>query len=130
MQQHGSKYFTCRSHHQPHPSDPVVRVKRSNSPFLNMIRLQIKLKGITKCSNNMKANILPADPPPSPPPPRPFVKIQLLQNMVMLHQNMVTLHIKINGIMKCSNMVLNHFARRPPPHTHTHTRPWGSKGQN
>ena len=54
--------------------------------------------GITQCSN-MVASILPADPP-SPDPRGQKVKILLFQNMVMLH-------IKLNGIAKCSIMVAN-----------------------
>ena len=39
------------------------------------------------------------------------VKIQLFQNMVMLHT-------KLNGIMKCSNMVANSLLSDPPPPPH------------
>ena len=47
--------------------------------------LHIKLKGITGAATcNMVANIMPADPPP-PPPGGQKVKIQLFQNMVLLH---------------------------------------------
>ena len=48
-----------------------------------MVMLHIKLNGITKC-NNMVANILPADPPFHDPVGQKD-KIQLFQNMVMLH---------------------------------------------
>ena len=49
----------------------------------------------------MVASILPADPP-SPDPRGQKVKILLFQNMVMLH-------IKLNGITKSSIMVENIF---------------------
>ena len=55
--------------------------------------LHIKLKGITGAATcNMVANIMPTDT--SPPPPDPGgqkVKIQLFQNMAILH-------IKLNAI--------------------------------
>ena len=43
-----------------------------------------------------------------PPPMTLGVKIQHLQNSVMLH-------IKLKGITKCSNMVANILAEDPPP---------------
>ena len=53
----GCNYFVVR-----HLLDPAVGVKRSKLDFfLNMVMLNIKLKGITKCSS-MVANIMPADP--------------------------------------------------------------------
>ena len=71
--QHGSKYF-AGSHP---PSDP--RVKRSNLTFAEHDHVSYQIKGNRECSN-MVANILPA----APLSPQK-VKIQLLQNMVMLH---------------------------------------------
>ena len=51
--------------------------------------------------------------PPSPPDHRgQKVKIQLFQ------KNMVMLHIKLNAITKCSNMVVNILPATPPPPTH------------
>ena len=51
-----------------------------------MVMLHIKLKGITGAATcNMVANIMPADPPPNPEGQK--VKIQLFQNMVILHIN-------------------------------------------
>ena len=88
MQQHGSKYFACRTPcHEDHRG---WGQKAKVIFFPNMITLHIKLKGITKC-NNMVANILPAEPHTlSPLTPQPWgwdqkVKIQLNQNMAMLH---------------------------------------------
>ena len=51
-----------------------------------MVMLHIKLKGITGAVTcNMVANIMPADPPPPRPDPGgQKVKIQLIQNMVIL----------------------------------------------
>ena len=48
--------------------------------------LHIKLNGITKYSKRV-ANILPADPAPLHMTLGSKVKIQLVQNMVMLHIN-------------------------------------------
>ena len=67
-----------------------------------------QIKENHKCSN-MVANILPADHP------HPWgwgqkVKIQLFQNMVMLH-------IKLKGIMKWQQHGSKYFARRHPPPT-------------
>ena len=54
---------------------------------------------------------------------------------------MVMLHIKLNGITKCSNMVANILSAAPPTHTHTHApdrvnrskfslfRAWSSPGR-
>ena len=54
--------------------------------FQNMVMMNIKLNGITKC-NNMVANILPADP--SNDLGGQKVKFQPFQNMVMLHINLM-----------------------------------------
>ena len=69
-----------------------------------------QIKENHECSN-MVANKLPADRP-TPPPLDPgdwenMSKIQHFQNMVMLH-------IKLNGITKCSNMVANILPADPP----------------
>ena len=63
-------------------------------------------------------NILPADPrlPHSPRGWGKKVKIQLFQNMVMLHT-------KLNGITKCSNMVANSLPSDTPPLPHD-SRGW------
>ena len=66
----------------------------------------------------MVANILPADPYPLTLGMGQKVKIQIIQNMVMLH-------IKLKGIMKCCNMVANILRADPPP-----TLGIGSVGQN
>ena len=69
-----------------------------NSTFSEHGHVAYQIKGNHDCSN-MAANILPADPHP-PPSPLPLgwgkkVKIQLFQNMVMLH-------IKLKGIMNAA----------------------------
>ena len=87
MQHHGSKYFARRT---PSP-DPGV-----------------KSKGITKCSN-MEAIIVPADPLPHDP--RGWgqkVKIQLFQNMVMLH-------IKLKGISNATTWLQTFGQQIIPP---------------
>ena len=53
-------------------------------------------------------------------PPTPTLG---MQSIGQLYQNMVMLHIKLNGIMKCSNMVANILSADP-------SRPWRSKVQN
>ena len=69
--------------------------------------LHIKLKGITGTATcNMVANIMPADPPTDPGGQK--VKIQLFQNIVILHN-------KIKGNHECSNMVANILPAAPPP---------------
>ena len=85
MQQHGSKYFARRP-----PSDQGVASKGQNSTFLEHGHVVYQIK-CHECSN-MVASILPADPPPNPcGGGDQKVKIHLFQNMVMLH-------IKLNGI--------------------------------
>ena len=79
------------------PADPTpltlgIGVKTSkgqNSTFSEYGNVAYQIKGNDTCSN-MVANILPADPP-LPADPGGGVKIQLFQNMVMLH-------IKLNGM--------------------------------
>ena len=66
----------------PPPPDP--RVKRSNLTFAEHDHVAYQIKGNRKCSN-MVANILPA----APLSPQK-VKIQLFQNMVMLHIKGIT----------------------------------------
>ena len=68
---HECKYFARRS---PNPTLGMRSISQ-NSTFQNMFMLHIRLNGITNY-NNMVANILPIDL---------WVKIQLFQNMVMLH---------------------------------------------
>ena len=63
----------------PPPPPPDPRVKRSNLTFAEHDHVAYQIKGNRKCSN-MVANILPAAPLSSQK-----VKIQLFQNMVMLH---------------------------------------------
>ena len=87
MQQHGSRY----SAHRP-PLTLAIGSKGPNTTFSEHGHIAYQIKWNPECSK-MVANILPADPPP----PRPWgwgqkVKIQLFQNMVMLH-------IKLKGVM-------------------------------
>ena len=77
--------------------------------------LPIRLREITKYSN-MVANFLLTYPHT---PLGQKVKIQLFQNMVMLHT-------KLDGFMKCSNMVENILPADPPSPLNLG---FGSKGQ-
>ena len=63
----------------PPPPLPDARVKRSNLTFAEHDHVAYQIKGNRGCSN-MVAKILPA----APLSPQK-VKIQLFQNMVMLH---------------------------------------------
>ena len=74
MQQHDCKYFTRR------PPTLGVQIQL----FLNMVMLQIKLKGIVKMQQHGSKYITRSPPPPPPPSADPEgcgqeVKIQLLQ---------------------------------------------------
>ena len=73
----------------PNPGDGVIS---QNSTFSEHGHVAYQLKGITKCSS-IVANFLPTDPPlPTTIGRRgQEVKIQLFQNMVILH-------IKLKGI--------------------------------
>ena len=73
----------------PNPGDGVIS---QNSTFSEHGHVAYQLKGITKCSS-IVAIFLPTDPPPPTTIGRrgQEVKIQLFQNMVMLH-------IKLKGI--------------------------------
>ena len=96
MQQYASKYFPP----DPSPSPgPAVGVKRSKLNFSEHVHVEYQTKENHECSNMV-----------SPPDPRgQKVKIQLFQNMARLH-------IKLNAITKCSNMVTNILpATLPPP---------------
>ena len=53
---------------------------------------------------------------PHPPPPGPLGIGSNGQN-ITFSEHMVMLHIKLQGITKCSNMVANIFTAEP--------RPWG-----
>ena len=163
MQQHGSKYFARRPPTHPTPW-PCGWGNRSKFFFFqNIVMLDIKRKGVAKCSN-MVANILPAEPAPPPRHKRKVSKglnLNLSEhghdanqikgnhkcsNMVAnilpvdppptlgmgligqnsIFQNMVMLHIKLNGITKCSNMVANILHADPPP-LPTTLGGWGKK---
>ena len=97
MQQHSSKYFTCRP---PSPLTLGMGPIGQNLTFSDHGHVDIKLNGIIKCSS-IVANILPADPYTPPPhhPPDP-VKIQifsedgLVQISSVLEHGHVALQIK------------------------------------
>ena len=88
--EHGHIAYNIKSNHKcsnmvanilptaPHPI-PDPRVKRSNLTFAEHDHVAYQIKGNHECSS-MVANILPA----APLYPQK-VKIQLFQNMVMLH---------------------------------------------
>ena len=82
----------------------------------SMVLLYIKFNGITGAAScNMVANIMPADPPP-PNPGGQMVKIQLFQNMVIMH-------IKLKAITNAEHGSI-YFAR-----SHLLPPTLGSKGQ-
>ena len=72
------------------PADPRVGSKGQNIFFSEHDNVAYQIKENHGCSN-MVANILPVDPHPRPLGWGQKVRIQLFQNMVMLH-------IKLNGI--------------------------------
>ena len=78
-----------------------------NLPFSEYGHIEYQFK----CSSKA-VNICPEMPTPSPPPWvwGQLVKIQLFQNMVMLH-------IKIKENPECSNVVANILPAGPPPPT-------------
>ena len=85
MQQHSSKYFSCRPH--PFPLTFGMGSIGQNLTFSEHGHVAYQINGITKCSNTV-ANIMPADPLPldlwdgvnrS--------KFDFFQNMVMLISN-------------------------------------------
>ena len=80
--------------HDPIPliPDPGYEVKKSNSSFSEHGDVAYQIKWNHGCSNMI--NILPIDPPP-PHPGGQKVKIQLLQNKVMLQ-------LKLKGITNAS----------------------------
>ena len=69
MQKHGCKYFACRP---PPPPPPTLRMGSigQKSTFQNMVKLYIKLKGLTNAATCFKyfACRLPPSPTPTPPP--------------------------------------------------------------
>ena len=85
MQQHGSKYFACRS---PSPTLGMGSV-RQNSTFSEHGHVTYQIKENQKCSNMVATN-LPADPPPPPMGSKGQISSSF--------QNMVMLHIKLNRI--------------------------------
>ena len=110
------------SHHH-HPPPPPTEGVGSKSIFFRTWSCCIssQIKWNAACSN-MVATTLPADSPPHPPPPDPGMESQVL---IQLFQNMVMLHIKLNGITNAATWN-KYFARRPPP---PHTHSWG-RGHN
>ena len=75
-----------------------------NSTFSECGHGAYQIKKNHECSN-MVANILPADTPTT---------IGMVnRSKLIFFQNMVMLHIKLNGITKCSNMVTNILPTAP-----------------
>ena len=108
MKKHGSKYFVSRPLPDPHPIPLNLGwVQKVNSTFSEYGHLAYIIKEFHKCSN-VVANIMPNDPPPPTLGMGSTDKLQLFQNMVLLH-------IKLKRITKCSSMVANIFSRRPLP---------------
>ena len=76
----------------PHPPPPPLQTLGmgsigQNSTFSEHDHVEYQIKRNNKCSN-LVANSKPADPPPQPVPRGLKVKIQLFQNMVMLHNKL------------------------------------------
>ena len=83
--------------------------KGQNSTFSEHGPFAYQIKGNHEMQQHSR-NILPADPSPSSRHDLwgLKVKVQLVQNMAMLH-------IKFKGITNYTNIVAKYFARRPPP---------------
>ena len=77
---------------------PVALGGGSKLTFSEHGHVAYQIKGSLNC-NNLVANLKPSDPPPPPPPPPDpggqKVKIQLFQNMVMLHNNTIQYNTNI-----------------------------------
>ena len=73
----------------PSPPLPILGMGSigQNSTFSEHDHVEYQIKRNNKCSN-LVANSKPADPPPPPVPRGLKVKIQLFQNMVMLHNKL------------------------------------------
>ena len=101
MQQLSSNYFA--------PPPPLLTLGTGSKAFSEQFHIAIQIKGKRKCSN-MVANIFPAATPP-PNPGGQKVKIQLFQNMVILH-------IKFKEITNAAQLDSKYFTGRPsaPPH--------------
>ena len=111
-QQHGSKYFACRT------PPPLALSKGQNSTFSEHGHVGYQIQGNDACSN-MVANILLADPHLRRPPGwDQKVKIQLFQNMVMLHIKLKECYMQQHGNK-------NILAAEPPPPSPSH--PGGQK---
>ena len=63
---------------------PITLGDGSKFNFSQHGHVAYQIKGNHNC-NNLVANLKPSDPPPPPDPGGQKVKIQLFQNMVMLH---------------------------------------------
>ena len=98
MQQHGSKFFTCRPPPPPLPPRPWGRVQKINIQlFSEYGHVAYQIKGRDACSI-MVANILPAEPPT-------LVVGSKGQNSTFSEHGHFAYHIKWNH--ECSNMVAN-----------------------
>ena len=91
-----------------HPPDPGDGVNKSNSTFSEHCHVAYQIKWKHEIQRH-GSNYFARDPHPLWPYGRK-VKIELFQNMVMLH-------VKLNGILKNINMVANIFPQTPshPP---------------
>ena len=112
--EHGSKYFTPRPP-TPRPWWRGSNVKKSTF-FQNMVRLHIKLNGIT-CAATWLQIFYPKIPLHTHPTLGDRVKIQLFQNMVMLH-------IKLNGTTQAATC-----KRILCPYTHPRPLEWGQRSK-
>ena len=119
MQQCGSNYFTCRQT-QPHPTHS------QNSTFIKHGYVAYQNKCNHECSS-MVANILSPYSPSVPWGSDQKVKIQLFQNMVMLHKKLtrtttgithghVAYQIKWNwNVAACTHIFCAYTHPRPLP---------------
>ena len=110
MQQLGSEQFVHRPPPPPLPPPPK-RSTGQNSTLSEHGHVAYQINGnhkITQHGNKLFSRRTPLSHYPRDLGQK--VKIQLCQNMVMLH-------IKFIGITKCSNMVANILPADPPPTT-------------
>ena len=113
MQKHGCKYFACRP--PPPPPNPADGVNRSKVNFSEHGQVIYQIKGTHERSNMLQIFCLQTPPIPHPhPPPHTHIGDRVNRSKFNFYQNMVKLHIKLEGI---SNMVANILPADPPPPT-------------